>query len=319
MDAITFPNGPITMAGRLHLPADSDPRGRHPAVVTVHPGGGVKEQTAGRYAAKLAERGFVALAYDASHQGESGGEPRFLEDPAARVEDVRAAVDHLQGLDFVDPERIGVLGVCAGAGYAVSATATDHRIKAVVTVSAVNIGSAYRKGWTGTEPDSAALPTLLAASSQRTAEAAGAEPAYVPYVPVEPDATTPRDLAEAHDYYLTPRARHPRAQNTMLFARSIGKVLAFDAFHLVEELLTQPVLMVAGSEAGSLWHTTELHGRVRGPKRLVIVEGAAHMDFYDVPEYVERAVAEAVPFFAEHLVAVPAEPALHAAPGSARG
>ncbi|MEV6895560.1 alpha/beta hydrolase [Kribbella sp. NPDC051137] len=100
MQAITFPNGPINMAGNLYLPADFDPNGSCAAIVTVHPGGGVKEQTAGLYAEKLAAQGFVALAYDASYQGESGGEPHFLEGPVARVEDVNAAVDHLQSLAY---------------------------------------------------------------------------------------------------------------------------------------------------------------------------------------------------------------------------
>lgn len=301
MESITFPNGPVSVAGHLYLPADFDPRGSYPAIVTVHPGGGVKEQTAGLYASKLAERGFVALAFDASHQGDSGGEPRFLEDPAARVEDVRAAVDHLQALDYVDAERIGVLGICAGGGYAVNATMTDHRIKAVATVSGLDIGATYRRGWFGTEPDSAAASTLDAAAQQRTAEAQGADPAVIPYVPPETDENTPRDMVEAHDYYLTPRAQHPHAQNKKLFTKSISKILAFDAYHLVEDLLTQPILIVAGSEAGSLWNSTGLHSRVRSPKKLVVVDGGTHMDFYDVPKYVDRAVAEATPFFAEHL------------------
>lgn len=303
MDAITFPNGPITVAGNLHLPADFDPSRSHAAIVVVHPGGGVKEQTAGLYAAKLAERGLVALAFDASYQGESGGEPHFLEDPAVRVEDIRAAVDHLQTLEYVDPERIGVLGVCAGGGYAVNATMTDHRVKAVTTVSALNIGSGFRRGWYGLDPASAAVDMLDNAAKQRTAEAGGAEPFYAPYVPAEPDESTPRDMAEAHDYYLTPRAQHPNAENKWLFARSLSKIFAFDAFHLVEELLTQPVLIVAGGDAGSLWHSTELYTRARSEKRLVVVEGGTHMDFYDVPEYVDRAVAEAVPFFEKNLAA----------------
>ncbi|MDQ0382512.1 alpha/beta hydrolase [Amycolatopsis thermophila] len=301
METITFPNGPISMAGNLYLPSDFDPEGSYPAVVTVHPGGGVKEQTAGLYASKLAERGFVALAFDASCQGDSGGQPRFLEDPAARVEDVRAAVDHLQTLGYVDAGRIGVLGVCAGGGYAVTAAMTDHRIKAVTTVSAVNIGSAYRKGWFGADPDSAAVATLEAAAQQRTAEAKGAEAAFIPYVPPALDESTPRDMVEAHDYYLTPRAQHPNAQNKKLFTKSVSRIFAYDAFHLVEDLLTQPILMVAGSAAGSLWHTTELHSRVRSAKKLVVVEGGTHMDFYDVPEYVKRAVEEATPFFEENL------------------
>ncbi|MFF0454761.1 alpha/beta hydrolase [Nocardia africana] len=303
MEAITFANGPIEMAGNLHLPPDFDPKGSYAAVVTVHPGGGVKEQTAGLYASKMAEQGFVALAFDASYQGDSGGEPHFLEDPSRRVEDVHAAVDYLQSLDYVDTERIGVVGICAGGGYGVNATMTDSRIKAIATVSALNIGSAWRKGWFGTEPDSAAVPVRDAASAQRTAEAGGADAFMAEYVPSTLDDSVPRDLAEAHDYYLTPRAQHPNAQNKYSLALSIPRILAFDAFHLVEDLLTQPALIVAGSEAGSLWHSTELYSRARGEKKLVIVEGGAHMDFYDVPKYVDRAVAEFTPFFREKLAA----------------
>lgn len=301
MDAVTFPNGAITMAGNLNHPPDFDPQGSYAALVTVHPGGGVKEQTSGLYAGKLAEQGFVTLAFDASYQGESGGDPHHLEDPDARVEDIRAAVDYLQSLSYVDAERVGVWGICAGGGYAVTAAMTDHRIKALGTVSAVNIGASWRRGWYGTDPDSAALPTLEAAARQRTAEAAGAEIAYAPYVPVDPDENTPYDLAQAGEYYLTPRAQHPNAKNRYLMAKSLPRIFAYDAFHLVEDLLTQPILMVAGSDAGSLWTTTGLHSRVRSEKKLVIVEGGTHMDFYDVPEYVDRAVAEAVPFFTEHL------------------
>ncbi|MBV9142069.1 MAG: alpha/beta hydrolase [Pseudonocardiales bacterium] len=303
MEAISFPNGPISLAGNLYLPPDFDAQASYAAIITVHPGGGVKEQTAGRYASKMAEQGFVALAFDASYQGDSGGEPHFLEDPAARVEDVRAAVDYLQTLDYVDAERVGVLGICAGGGYGVNATMADHRIKAVATVSALDIGASWRRGWYGTDPDSAAVTTLDAAAKQRTAEAGGAEPVLNPYVPADPDANTPRDLIEASEYYLTPRAQHPNAKNQWLFTKSISKILAFDAFHLVEDLLTQPILIVVGSEAGSLWNSTGLHARVRSPKKLVVVDGGTHMDFYDVPTYVDRAVAEATPFFTENLAA----------------
>lgn len=301
MDSVTLPTGAISMAGNLFLPPDFDPEQRYPALVTVHPGGGVKEQTAGLYAGKLSEQGFVTLAFDASYQGDSGGDPHHLEDPDARVEDIRAAVDYLQSLDYVDAQRIGVWGVCAGGGYAVTATMTDHRIKAVGTVSAVNIGASWRRGWYGTGVDSDALPTLQAAAAQRTAEARGAELAFAPYVPAQPDADTPYDLKQAADYYLTPRAQHPNAQNKYLMSKSLSKIFAFDAFHLVEDLLTQPILMVAGSDAGSLWATTGLHSRVRSDKKLVIVDGATHMDFYDVPKYVDLAVAEAVPFFHQNL------------------
>ncbi|MFE8015907.1 alpha/beta hydrolase [Streptomyces antibioticus] len=306
MEDITFPNGQITMAGNLHLPDGFDPNGSHAAVVVVHPGGGVKEQAAGLYASKLAEQGFVALAFDASFQGDSGGEPHHLEDPYARVEDVRAAVDYMQSLGYVDPERIGTLGVCAGGGYSVNAAMTDYRIKALTTVSAVNIGTSFRRGWYGTDSDAAAVPTLQALAEQRTAESTkGADPTYLPYVPPEPDENTPRDLVEAGDYYLTPRAQHPNAKNKFLFTKSVSRIFTFDAFHMVEDLLVQPILIVAGSEAGSLWMSTELHGRVRSPKQLQVVEGGTHMAFYDVPEYVDHAISRAAPFFREHLTGEP--------------
>ncbi|MFF8028747.1 alpha/beta hydrolase [Streptomyces sp. NPDC007896] len=217
MQNVTFINAGNTMAGNLYLP-DGFSEGRsYLAIVSVHPGGGVKEQTAGLYAGKLAREGFVTLAFDASHQGESGGRPRHLENPASRVEDIRSAVDYLSTLGYVDAGRIGVLGICAGAGYAVNATMTDRRIKAVGTVSPIDIGAAYRLGWDGSEPVAAHLATLDAVAKQRAAEAQGADAAHVPYVPETVDETTVPDMAEAHDYYRTPRARHPRSDNRMLF------------------------------------------------------------------------------------------------------
>lgn len=123
------------------------------AIVVIHPAGGVKEQTAGLYSSKLADEGMIAVAYDASYQGESGGEPRQEEDPYARVEDVRAAVDYLTTLEFVDQQRICVLGICSGGGYAINAAMTDPRIKAVGTVSAINLGAMYRAGYEGTVAD----------------------------------------------------------------------------------------------------------------------------------------------------------------------
>ncbi|QIY93308.2 alpha/beta hydrolase [Streptomyces sp. S1D4-11] len=235
------------MAGNLYLP-DGFSEGRsYPAIVSVHPGGGVKEQTVSLYAGKLAREGFVTLAFDASHQGESGGQACHLENPASRVEDIRSAADYLSTLGYVDADRIGVLGICAGAGYAVNATMTDRRIKAVGTVSPIDIGAAYRLGWDGCEPVATQLATLDAVAKQRAAEAQGADAAHVPYVPETVDETTVPDMAEAHDYYRTPRAQHPRSDNRMLFT-SVANIYAFDAFHQVETLLTQPLLMVACSK-----------------------------------------------------------------------
>jgi fermentation-respiration switch protein FrsA (DUF1100 family) len=114
---ISFSNQLTRMTGLLFVPANMDKTKKYPALAVVHPFGGVKEQTAGTYARKMAEKGYVTLAFDASHQGESGGYPRDTENPAERIEDIRCAVDYLTTLPMVDEERIGLLGVCAGGSY----------------------------------------------------------------------------------------------------------------------------------------------------------------------------------------------------------
>ncbi|KAM0247623.1 hypothetical protein ACHAQJ_009763 [Trichoderma viride] len=298
MSEISIKKGPISLAGHLFKPAGQS--GKTQGLVIVHPGGGVKEQTAGTYAKKLADAGFTTIVYDAAFQGVSGGEPHFLEDPNERVSDVYAAIDYLQNLDSVDAEKIGVLGICAGGGYAVAAAKGDHRLKAVATVSMVNIGDSARLGWDGDEDASKKVEALNAAAAQITAEAKGAERAAAPYVPPQPDDKTPRDMREASDYYVTPRAQHPRAANKMLHL-SFPRVLTFDAFHLADIFLKQPVLLIAGSDAGSLWHTEKLDKLIGGATKKVIVPKGAHMDFYDNEAYVGPAVKDVAEFMKKHL------------------
>lgn len=134
------------IVGNLFKPAGFDANQKYAAIVVIHPFGGVKEQTAGLYAQHLAEQGFVALAYGASYQGESGGEPRLMEVPAQRLDDIGCAIDYFVKHPQIDAERIGSLGICAGGSYALCNAATELRVKAVAAISTFNLGEARREG-----------------------------------------------------------------------------------------------------------------------------------------------------------------------------
>jgi len=288
------------MSGNVYVPPDFSENRQYAAIVVVHPGGGVKEQTAGLYALKLAKEGFVTLAFDASHQGASGGLPRFVDDPMKRVVDFYSAVDYLTTLPYVDNNRIGALGVCAGSGITVKASMTERRIKALATVSAVDVGAATRKGWEGTTSESELIPTLDAVAKQRTVEAAGGAPVYVNYVPKLSDISAPKDLQEAADYYLTKRGKYPTSTNQMLMT-SISTLASFTGFEGADVYLTQPLLIIAGSKAGSLWHSQELQNTAASvQKTLHIIPGATHMDLYD-GQGATVAASKLAPFFKKNL------------------
>ncbi|PNS17948.1 hypothetical protein CAC42_3907 [Sphaceloma murrayae] len=292
MTSIHIPKGSIKLAGLLFQPSETIRE--VPAIVVVNPGGGVKEQTAGIYARRLADRGYVTVCYDASNQGASEGQPHFLEDPSARVTDVSAVVDYLQKQSMVDANKISVVGICAGGGYAVAAAKGDHRVRAVAVVSAVNIGDGARLGWLGKEDASKQTAGLAQVALALQAEAQGGEAATAPYVPEVLDDRTPFELSEAHKYYLTPRARHPNAQNKML-VRSVPLVLTFDAWAFADLYLMQPLLIIVGEKAESRWHSEILYEKVKAKNKdlkKIVVPNGRHMDFYDNDEYVNPAVDE---------------------------
>lgn len=306
--SVTFKHRTWDVAATLRLPEGFDAGKRYAAIVCAHPISSCKEQTSGAiYGEALTRAGFITLAFDASTQGASGGEPRFSEDPATRVEDFRCAADYLVTLPYVDENRIGVLGVCGGGGYAVSAAMTERRFKAVATVVAANYGRIMREGDLSAD---AALKTLDAIAAQRTAEARGAEPLVVGYIPANEEARAQAgiddvDIVEAVQYYTTPRGQQPGSPNKLRFT-STGVAIGWDAFHLAEHLLTQPLHIVIGGGApgafGSYRDGFELFNRARSSqKSLQIVEGATHYDLYDKPEPTARALERIVPFFDQHL------------------
>ncbi|WP_330293094.1 alpha/beta hydrolase [Streptomyces sp. NBC_00576] len=299
VEAISFRNKAVEIAGHLHLPENFSEDKKYPALVGIHPAGGVKEQTIGHYAKKLAEHGFVTVVYDSSYQGASGGEPRLLEDPTTRVEDARCAADFLTTLPFVDSERMGVFGICAGGGYAISVAQTERRFKAVATVSAAPMGEGSRAFLGHMSPVAEQIGTLEMVAQQRTAEARGADPVYAPFVPEtleEINESTPDLLREGYDYYRTPRGQHPNSKGRFLLT-SMDKMFAFSTFDQIPELLTQPMLLIAGSKADTKVFSDQAYELSKGPKELFVIEGATHIALYDVPEYVDQAIPKMVDFF----------------------
>lgn len=301
MQKIKFNNKGIEMAGNLFLPEKMEAGKTYPSIVCTCPAGSVKEQSSGLYAQKLAEQGYVALAFDPSHQAESGGYPRYEENPYDRVEDIRSAVDYLTTLPFVDRNRIAAMGLCAGAGYTINAALTDRRIKVVVGVSGTDAGAVIRDGWTGGVSREEKIKFLEMVSEERTAVANGAEPVYGNYVPENVTDDLPVTMKEAHDYYRTPRAQYPTSENKVLLT-SMSNIYTFEAFHLMDELLTQPLLMVVGSKSDALYVSERAIERAASKiKELYLIDGATHIDMYDRQPYVDEAIGKIKSFLVSNL------------------
>ncbi len=300
MKKVNFKSNNLNVVANMYFPENFDENNQYPAIVVNHPAGGVKEQTAGLYAERLATLGYVTMAYDASYQGESEGQPHNLENPSSRVEDVRAAVDYFNTLDFIDDSRIGALGICAGGGYTIKAAQTEKRIKAVVGISAADIGQNFRKGWTGNQDEKDINPLLEQVAEQRKAEANGAPQKLVGFVPEEPTEDMDQETKDGWEYYRTPRPQHERSINQFPFI-SFDRIIEFTAFDLVDKLLTQPVLFIAGSEAGTLWQSENAYERALEPKDIHIVEGANHFDMYDKEPFVTEAVEKMNSFYGQYL------------------
>lgn len=285
----------IVLVGNLFLPKDFDPAKRYPTILSIHPAGSVKEQSAGLYAHHLAENGFVTLAFDATYAGESGGTPHWSEAPYERVEDIRYAIDYLVTLPFVDERRIGALGLCAGGEYVIATAPTERRIRAVAGVSAADIGAANRESWLRGRTVKEQIALLEDVAEQRTREARGAELMKV-YMCPEPDENTAPSFREGYEYYRTSRAWHPRADNFYL-RRSQATKMAFSAIENIN-LLTQPVLLVVGEKADSEWQTERFYRALPGKdKEVFTVPGYSHIDLYDKPGAVDPAIKKLTAFF----------------------
>ena len=298
----------IAVAANVYLPADYDPAGSRAAVVVAHPNGGSKDQVAGLYAQRLAEAGLVTLAFDARYQGESGGEPRRTDKPANRIGDILGAVDFIQNFPGVDPERVGAFGICGGGGYTFAAAQTDKRIRAVATLSLFNTGDVRRNGYMRTQAATRAERQREAALA-RQREAAGAEPEVLGFADMTPDEARkiPVDLYREGYFYYGVTHKTPNAPGTYLKS-SLMDMMAWDATDHAD-LIDQPLLVIAGDRADSLYMSQEAFAKATGTadKELFLVPGATHIKTYYVPEYTAAIAAKLRDFFERALATAPSD------------
>ena len=268
----------------------------------AHPNGGSKDQTAGLYAQRLAEAGFVTLAFDARYQGESGGEPRRTDKPAFRIGDISGAVDFIQNYPGVVPERIGAFGICGGGGYTFATAQADKRIKAVATLSLFNTGEVRRNGFMRTQMNTI-QERQKEASLAKQKEAAGEKPEVLGFADMSPEEARKIkvDLYREGFFYYAVTHRTPNAPGSYLKS-SLMDMMAWDATDHAD-LISQPLLVIAGEKADSRYMSEEAFAKATGTadKTLFIVPGATHIQTYFVKEYVEQIVSKIDQFFINHL------------------
>lgn len=299
---VTYKLNGIDIAANVYTPANYDASKKYPAITIAHPNGGIKEQTAGLYAQRLAEQGYITIAADASYQGASGGEPRHTDKPQFRTEDISGMVDFISRFPGVDANRLGALGICGGGGYTLKASQSDKRIKAVATLSMFNSGEVRRNGFMNTQLTTI-QERLNKASDARAQEAAGGKIIYagVASITDEEIAKTATDLyREGYQYYYRTHA-HPNS--TFLYTMSsLLDLMTWDATTNMD-LINQPLLMIAGSKADTKYMTDEAFSKATNAKNkeLFLIDGATHIQTYWKAEYVNQAVNKLNTFFQSNL------------------
>ena len=299
---VTFKNRyGITLVGDLYLPKNRANR-RLPAIAVGGPFGAVKEQSSGLYAQTMAERGFVALAFDPSYTGESGGEPRNVASPDINTEDFSAVVDFLGLHASVDRERIGILGICGWGGMALNAVAVDKRVKAVAVSTMYDMTRVMSRGYNDSVTLEQRTKTLEQLSRQRWDDAAKDTPAYGPLMN-ELKGGEAQLLVDYHDYYKTARGFHPRSVNSN-GSWTVTNPLSFmnmPILSYIKEISPRPVLLIHGEKAHSRYFSETAYAAAAQPKELVIIPGASHTDLYDRLNIIPFDKLTA--FFGQHLAA----------------
>lgn len=301
---VTYTLNGLKIAANVYTPAGYEATKKYPAVVVAHPNGGVKEQVAGLYAQRLAEKGYITIAADAAYQGASEGTPRNVDKPFYRTEDIHGMADYISSYPGVDTNRIGALGICGGGGYTLNAAKSDKRFKAVATLSMFNSGQVRRNGYMNSQLDSIQA-RLKEASDARIKELAG-EISYSGNVDF--DALTeesinriPTDLYREGMVYYGKTHRHPNS-TFRYTTSSLMDLMSWDATDNIE-LINVPLLMMAGEKADSLYMSEEAFEKATGTKdkELFKIPGATHIQTYFVPEYVDQAMNKLTEFYGKNL------------------
>lgn len=289
----------LTIAANVYTPAGYDPARTYPAITVAHPNGGTKEQVAGRYAQRLAEQGYITITADAAYQGHSEGEPRSVDKPFFRTDDVHGMADFIAGFPGVDVDRLAALGICGGGGYTLKALQTDKRFKAVATVSMFNSGRVRRNGLQHSALDTI-QERLAQASAARAQEAAGGEVRYAGDADLtdEQIAAQPFDLyRQGYEYYWK---THACPGSTFKYTMSsLLDLMSFDATDQLD-LISVPLLMIAGSRADTRYMSDEALPKATGTddKELFLIEGARHIETYWIDQYVDAALDKLTAFYA---------------------
>lgn len=271
----------ITLVADMYRPKNAE--GPLPALAVSGPFGAVKEQSSGLYAQTMAERGFLTIAFDPSFTGESGGEPRYVASPDINTEDFSAAVDYLTTRPDVDPERIGIIGICGWGGFALNAAAIDTRIKATVAVTMYDMSRVTANGYFDSMDEDARYELRKKLNEQRTIDAKNGNYALAGGVvdPLPEDA--PQFVKDYYAYYKTPRGYHPRSLNSNN-GWNVTSSLSFINTPLLtySSEIRSAVLLVHGEKAHSRYFSEDAFKKLKGDnKELLIVPGASHVDLYD--------------------------------------
>jgi fermentation-respiration switch protein FrsA (DUF1100 family)/alkylhydroperoxidase/carboxymuconolactone decarboxylase family protein YurZ len=298
---VTYTINAITIAANVYTPPGYEPGNKYPAVVIAHPNGGVKEQVAGLYAQHLAEQGYITITADAAYQGGSGGFPRNVDKPTNRIEDIHAMADFISEFAGVDTAKIGLLGICGGGGYSLTAAQSDKRFKAISTLSMFNSGVVRRNGFMNSQI-STIQERLQQASAARTQEAAG-EIVYLGDTKITDEMADkmPFDLYREGHYYYNRNYAHPNSTFRYTMS-SLLDLVVFDASANMD-LINQPLLMMAGNKADSYYMTKEAFDKAinANNKELFLIDGATHIETYWKPPYVKLAVKKLADFFGKNL------------------